>query len=55
MALDIDAGVMGVNHIGMDPAWPFGRFKQSGIGRQVGTECLDDFVEVHGIGVPGAV
>jgi aldehyde dehydrogenase (NAD+) len=46
------AGTVGVNTLGISAAFPFGGYKESGIGRQHGRECLDEFLETKTIGRP---
>jgi aldehyde dehydrogenase (NAD+) len=41
----IDAGRVMINAITHDPAVPFGGFKQSGIGREMGTLGLEAYLE----------
>ena len=43
---------MGINTLGMDWVLPFGGFKQSGIGRELGREGLATFSELQCIGLP---
>lgn len=54
IASRIRSGTVGVNSIGIDPAFPFGGFKDSGIGRQFGTEGLHEYLETKTIGLAGA-
>ena len=50
MAKRIRAGSVGVNmHGTLDPAMPFGGFKQSGWGREKGREVLDLYTEVKSV------
>ena len=43
----IKAGSVWVNcHTALDPALPFGGFKQSGVGREMGTEAIEHYTEV---------
>ena len=52
VARRIRTGTFGVNQqYPMDPAAPFGGFKNSGIGRELGREGLDGFVELRSIAV----
>ena len=47
------AGTVGVNGAQwFDPGSPFGGYKQSGLGREWGTEGLEDFLEVKTIAFP---
>lgn len=48
----IRAGAVGVNSLGYGLAFPFGGFKQSGIGREHGPESLDEVLETKTIGLP---
>jgi aldehyde dehydrogenase (NAD+) len=45
VASRIDAGRVLINGLTHDPAVPFGGFKQSGIGREYGTQGLEAFLE----------
>ena len=50
MARRIRAGSVGVNmHGTLDPAMPFGGYKQSGWGREKGREVLDLYTEVKSV------
>jgi aldehyde dehydrogenase (NAD+) len=52
VARRIRAGHVGVNTLGMDWVLPFGGFKASGIGRELGVEGLEAFLEVQCFGLP---
>jgi acyl-CoA reductase-like NAD-dependent aldehyde dehydrogenase len=52
VAQRIRAGAVGVNSLGYGLAFPFGGFKQSGIGREHGPESLHEVLEVKAIGLP---
>jgi phenylacetaldehyde dehydrogenase len=46
----IEAGTVWVNcHILLDPAMPFGGFKQSGIGREFGKHAIEGFTETKAV------
>ncbi|MFC0450029.1 aldehyde dehydrogenase family protein [Rhodococcus jostii] len=50
IAQKLRAGVVWVNTYGeLDPAFPFGGFKQSGIGRELGEASLDNFTELKSV------
>jgi phenylacetaldehyde dehydrogenase len=50
MVRKIKAGMIGVNmHGSIDPALPFGGFKQSGWGREKGRDVLDLYTEVKSV------
>lgn len=50
MARKIRAGTVGINtHNFSDPAWPFGGYKQSGWGREMGKEVLEHYTETKAI------
>jgi phenylacetaldehyde dehydrogenase len=50
MVRKIKAGMVGVNmHGSIDPALPFGGFKQSGWGREKGRDVLDLYTEVKSV------
>lgn len=51
-ARQIRAGTVGVNGIRLDPAIPFGGFKKSGYGRELGPEGLAAYLEQHTIHLP---
>jgi len=53
LARRIRTGTFAVNGLGMNPAAPFGGFKQSGIGRELGPEGLAPYLEYKSISVPG--
>ena len=46
------SGTVGVNSLGIDPAFPFGGFKDSGIGRELGKEGLSTYLTTQTIGLP---
>lgn len=52
VASRIRTGQVGVNGIYMNPAFPFGGFKQSGFGREGGVEGLEAFLESRMIYLP---
>jgi acyl-CoA reductase-like NAD-dependent aldehyde dehydrogenase len=56
IATRIRAGTLGINQgYTMDPFAPFGGVKASGYGRELGTECLDSYLDTKSIAVsPGA-
>ncbi len=50
MVRRIRSGTVGVNtHGGVDPALPFGGFKQSGWAREKGSEVLELYTEVKSV------
>ncbi len=52
VAQRVRAGTYGVNGYGSDPCIPFGGFKQSGIGREGGTEGLEAYLETRAVSLP---
>lgn len=50
----IESGMVGVNRgVISDPAAPFGGIKQSGFGREGGTEGIEEYLETKYIALPG--
>jgi acyl-CoA reductase-like NAD-dependent aldehyde dehydrogenase len=50
LARELDAGVVWVNTYNeLDPIFPFGGFKQSGLGREFGEQSLDNFTELKSV------
>ena len=47
IAAEIRAGTYGINMYTLDTSCPFGGFKQSGIGREFGSEGLSEYVELQ--------
>jgi betaine-aldehyde dehydrogenase len=52
IAKQVRTGTYGVNGSSMNFAAPFGGFKQSGIGRELGPEGLEAYLELKGINMP---
>ena len=50
----VRAGTFGVNQYTLDFACPFGGFKASGLGREMGREGLDHYIELKTIAPQGA-
>ncbi|MBP2252410.1 aldehyde dehydrogenase (NAD+) [Halarchaeum solikamskense] len=49
-ASDLEAGSVWVNHyFGTVPGTPFGGFKQSGIGRECGSDALDEYTQTKSV------
>ena len=48
----IKTGNFSINHFSMDIAAPFGGYKSSGIGRELGEEGLQDYLEFKSINLP---
>jgi betaine-aldehyde dehydrogenase len=51
VARRLRTGHVGINTLGMDWVLPFGGFKQSGVGRELGREGLETFREIQTIGL----
>jgi aldehyde dehydrogenase (NAD+) len=51
LAARIRAGTVGINSLAFNIEFPFGGYKESGIGRQHGPESLDEYLETKTIGV----
>ena len=52
MAAGIEAGTVYVNTYGMfDPAVPYGGFKMSGFGKELGEESLDSYLQTKTVWV----
>jgi len=50
MARRIKAGTICINtHNYGDPAWPFGGYKQSGWGREMGKEVMEHYTEIKSV------
>jgi aldehyde dehydrogenase (NAD+)/betaine-aldehyde dehydrogenase len=49
IARRIRTGTIGVNYYDIDPGAPFGGMKDSGIGREMGPEGLDNYLEYQSI------
>lgn len=52
VARRIRTGTFHVNGLGMDPGSPFGGFKQSGLGRELGPEGLAPYLELKTVSLP---
>jgi aldehyde dehydrogenase (NAD+) len=49
VARRLDTGMVNVNGYGFDPLAPFGGYKQSGVGREMGIAGLHEFLEVKAV------
>jgi betaine-aldehyde dehydrogenase len=52
VARRLRTGHVGINTLGMDWVLPFGGFKQSGVGRELGVEGLETYLELQCFGLP---
>ena len=52
IAKRVRTGTYGVNGSSMNFAAPFGGYKQSGSGRELGPEGLEEYLELKGINMP---
>ena len=52
VARRLRTGHVGINTLGMDWVFPFGGFKQSGLGREMGIEGLELYCELQCFGLP---
>ncbi|GAB92671.1 aldehyde dehydrogenase [Gordonia rhizosphera] len=53
IAARVRTGTYGVNMYGFDPGAPFGGYKNSGIGRENGTEGIEEYCEAKSVMLPG--
>ena len=53
VARRVRTGTFALNMYTVDPTTPFGGYKQSGIGREMGVEGLDGYVEFKSVAVAG--
>ena len=53
VARRVRTGTFALNTYTVDPTTPFGGYKQSGIGREMGVEGLEGYVEYKSIAVSG--
>ena len=53
IAAKVRTGNYGINSFGMDPCAPFGGWKQSGLGTELGREGFDEFQVAKSIHLPG--
>ncbi|MFC0862345.1 aldehyde dehydrogenase family protein [Sphaerimonospora cavernae] len=49
VARRLETGMVNINGYGFDPMAPFGGYKQSGVGRELGTAGLQEFLEVKAV------
>jgi aldehyde dehydrogenase (NAD+) len=49
IARRVQTGTIGINHYAIDPAAPFGGVKASGLGRELGPEGLDAYLQIQSI------
>jgi len=46
------AGTIGVNGFQLEPNWPFGGFRQSGLGREGGRAAIESYTELKTVLLP---
>lgn len=51
--IPIELDELGINCYGTDAKVPFGGYKQSGLGRESGSEGLAEYLETKAIALPG--
>jgi aldehyde dehydrogenase (NAD+) len=49
VARRLETGMVNVNGYGFDPLAPFGGYKQSGVGREMGIAGLHEFLEIKAV------
>ncbi len=52
VARRVQTGTIGINHYSLDPAAPFGGVKASGLGRELGPEGLEAYLQLQSIYEP---
>jgi aldehyde dehydrogenase (NAD+) len=52
MAKALRAGTVGVNGFQLEPNWPFGGFRQSGLGREGGRAAIESYTELKTVLLP---
>ena len=52
IARRMQTGSLAINNFGLDPVAPFGGWKQSGIGQELGREGLEEYFELKSILLP---
>jgi aldehyde dehydrogenase (NAD+) len=52
MTRALRAGTVGVNGFQLEPNWPFGGFRQSGLGREGGRAAIESYTELKTVLLP---
>ena len=52
MTKALRAGTVGVNGFQLEPNWPFGGFRQSGLGREGGRAAIESYTELKTVLLP---